>query len=233
MARAGGPQGTPDKLGRMEFLLILPVLLFSVVVHEVAHAQVARWEGDDTAYALGRITLNPIPHLDLMGSVIVPLILHLMPGGILFGWAKPVPVNPRNFRNPKWGDIRVSLAGITANFVLAILFTLIIVAAILLRDVTGELGGVWGVIADAAYYGVFINLILAIFNLIPIPPLDGSHVVYHLLPARLRARYREFGRYGLMVIMMLVFVVPGAIDYLLWPVQLLMSVANSFISLWM
>lgn len=220
-------------MGRMEFLLILPVLLFSVVVHEVAHAQVARWEGDDTAYALGRITLNPIPHLDLMGSVIVPLILYLLPGGILFGWAKPVPVNPGNFRNPKWGDIRVSLAGITANLILAILFTLLVVAVILLREVTGNMGGVWSVIAQAAYYGVFINLILAIFNLIPIPPLDGSHVVYHLLPARLAARYRELGRYGLMVIMMLVFVVPGAIGILLWPVRFLVAVADSFISLWM
>ncbi len=220
-------------MGRMEFLLILPVLLFSVVVHEVAHAQVARWEGDDTAYALGRITLNPIPHLDLMGSVIVPLILYFLPGGLLFGWAKPVPVNPRNFRNPKWGDIRVSLAGITANLVLAILFTLLVVAVILLREVTGDMGGVWSVIARAAYYGVFINLILAIFNLIPIPPLDGSHVVYHLLPARLAARYRELGRYGLMVIMMLVFVVPGAIGILLWPVQFLVAVADLFISLWM
>ncbi len=219
-------------MGRMEFLLILPVLLFSVVVHEVAHAQVARWEGDDTAYALGRITLNPIPHLDLMGSVIVPLLFIFLPGDFLFGWAKPVPINPANFRVRKWSDIRVSLAGITANFILAALFTLLVVAVLLLRDATGELGGVWRVSFQAAYYGVFINLILAIFNLIPIPPLDGSHVVYHLLPERLGVRYRELGRYGLMVIMVLVMVVPGAIDVALWPVQLLMALADSFISLW-
>ncbi|MCK5653488.1 MAG: site-2 protease family protein [Gemmatimonadetes bacterium] len=217
----------------MEFLLILPVLLFSVVVHEVAHAQVARWEGDDTAYALGRITLNPIPHLDLMGSVIVPILFIFLPGDFLFGWAKPVPVNPGNFRVRKWGDIRVSLAGIVANFILAILFTLLVVAVLLLRDVTGNLGGAWGVIAQAAYYGVFINLILAIFNLIPIPPLDGSHVVFHLLPARLGARYRELGRYGLVVIILLVYVVPGAFEVALWPVRLLMTAADSFISLWM
>ena len=220
-------------MGRMEFLLILPVLLFSVVVHEVAHAQVARWEGDDTAYALGRITLNPIPHLDLMGSVIVPILFIFLPGDFLFGWAKPVPVNPGNFRVRKWGDIRVSLAGIVANFILAILFTLLVVAVLLLRDVTGNLGGAWGVIAQAAYYGVFINLILAIFNLIPIPPLDGSHVVFHLLPARLGARYRELGRYGLVVIILLVYVVPGAFEVALWPVRLLMTAADSFISLWM
>jgi Zn-dependent protease len=217
----------------MEFLLILPVLLFSVVVHEVAHAQVARWEGDDTAYALGRITLNPIPHLDLMGSVIVPLVFIFLPGDFLFGWAKPVPVNPGNFRVRKWGDIRVSLAGIIANFILAVLFTLLVVAVILLREVTGNLGGVWSVIAQAAYYGVFINLILAVFNLIPIPPLDGSHVVFHLLPARLGARYRELGRYGLVVIILLVYVVPGAFEIALWPVRLLMTAADSFVSLWM
>ena len=217
----------------MEFLLILPVLLFSVVVHELAHAQVARWEGDDTAYALGRITLNPIPHLDLMGSVIVPLIFIFLPGDFLFGWAKPVPVNPGNFRVRKWGDIRVSLAGIIANFILAILFTLLVVAVILLREVTGNAGGVWSVIAQSAYYGVFINLILAIFNLIPIPPLDGSHVVFHLLPARLGARYRELGRYGLVVIILLVYVVPGAFEIALWPVRLLMTAADSFINLWM
>ncbi len=217
----------------MEFLLILPVLLFSVVVHEVAHAQAARWEGDDTAYALGRITLNPIPHLDLMGSVIVPLLFIFLPGDFLFGWAKPVPVNPGNFRVRKWGDIRVSLAGIVANFILASLFTLLVVAVLLLRGVAGDMGGVWSVIAQAAYYGVFINLILAIFNLIPIPPLDGSHVVFHLLPARLGARYRELGRYGLVVIMLLVLVVPGAFDIALWPVRLLMTAADSFISLWM
>ncbi len=217
----------------MEFLLILPVLLFSVVVHEVAHAQVARWEGDDTAYALGRITLNPIPHLDLMGSVIVPLLFIFLPGDFLFGWAKPVPVNPGNFRVRKWGDIRVSLAGIVANFILAVLFTLLVVAVLLLREVTGDVGGVWSVVAQAAYYGVFINLILAIFNLIPIPPLDGSHVVFHLLPARLGARYRELGRYGLVVIILLVYVVPGAFEIALWPVRLLMTAADSFISLWM
>lgn len=217
----------------MEALLIIPVLLLSVVIHEVAHAQVARWEGDDTAYKLGRITLNPIPHLDLMGSLIVPLLFILLPGDFLFGWAKPVPVNPGNFRVRKWGEIRVSLAGITANLILAILFTLLIVGVVLLRKATGDLAGVWGVIAQAAWYGVFINLILAIFNLIPIPPLDGSHVVYHLLPARLGARYRELGRYGLVVIMLLVFVVPGAFDVLLWPVRLLMSAAEAFISLWM
>ena len=106
------------------FLIVLPVLLMSVVVHEVAHAVVAKWEGDDTAYRMGRVTLNPIRHLDPMGSLIVPLLLFFLPGDFIFGWAKPVPVNPRNYRDYKWGDIRVSLAGIASNLILAVLCTL-------------------------------------------------------------------------------------------------------------
>src|SRR3990170_1550755 len=106
----------------MEQLLIaLPVLIFSIVVHEVAHAYVARMQGDNTAYMLGRITLNPIPHMDPLGSVLLPGIMALT-GGPILGWAKPVPVNARNFRNYKRGDILVSLAGVASNFVLALLF---------------------------------------------------------------------------------------------------------------
>ena len=105
-------------------VIVLPVLLFSVVVHEVAHGFVAKLEGDDTAYRLGRVTLNPIPHLDLMGSIVVPLVLFLLPGDFIFGWAKPVPVNPRNYRDYVWGDIRVSLAGVASNLLLAVVFTL-------------------------------------------------------------------------------------------------------------
>ena len=111
----------------------------SVVVHEVAHAQVAKWEGDDTAYRLGRITLNPIPHLDPVGSVIVPLVLFFLPGDFLFGWAKPVPVNPANYRDPKWGDIRVSLAGITANLILAVLCMLVMVPLLKFGPAEGEI----------------------------------------------------------------------------------------------
>ena len=195
-----------------------------MTIHEYAHGWMAYKMGDPTAKMAGRLTFNPIPHLDFLGTAMLFLV-H-------FGWAKPVPVNPGTFRNRKWGDIRVSLAGITANFILAILFTLLILVVIKLRGLTGDLGGAWGVIGQAASYGVFINFILAIFNLIPIPPLDGSHVLYHLLPARIGARYRELGRYGLVVIMMLVFVVPGAINILLWPVQFLVAAADACIGLW-
>jgi Zn-dependent protease len=216
----------------MEFLIFLPILLVSVVLHEVAHAQVAKWEGDDTAYRQGRVTLNPIPHLDLMGSLIVPLVLFLLPGNFIFGWAKPVPVNPRNFRDYKWGDIRVSLAGITVNFILAILFMVLAAILVWLQTRFGTMGGVLSILSQAAYLGLFLNLILAFFNLIPIPPLDGSHVVFHLLPRDLAVRYREVGRYGIGILMLLVFVFPRGFDVLLRPVQFLMSLADRFIGLW-
>ena len=167
----------------MQAILIVAVLIFSVVVHEVAHAWQARREGDDTAERLGRITLNPISHLDLFGSFIVPLILYLTPIPFIFGWAKPVPVNPSKYRSPVWGDIRVSLAGIVSNLGLAVLSTL--GAAVVLK-VTSLTGSPPSSLAETlsliAYYGILINLVLAFFNLIPIPPLDGSHVLFHVLP---------------------------------------------------
>jgi Zn-dependent protease len=216
----------------MDMILFIPVLLFSVVIHEVAHALVAKWEGDETAYRLGRITLNPIPHLDPVGSILVPLLLFFLPGDFLFGWAKPVPVNPRNFRDYKWGDIRVSLAGIAANLLLAVIFTLALGILLKLR-VSGILaGGLVPALQQMAYLGLYLNLILAVFNLIPIPPLDGSHVVFQFLPPKLGLRYREVGRYGLGIIMLLVFVFPGGLNVLLWPVSALMSVAEYLIGLW-
>jgi Zn-dependent protease len=212
-------------------LTVLPILLMSVVVHEVAHALVAKWEGDDTAHRLGRITLNPIPHLDPVGSVIVPLLLVALPGDFIFGWAKPVPVNPRNYRDYVRGDIRVSLAGIVSNLILAVVFTLLL-AFLQWLGVRVGFGYLLSILSQAAYFGIFINLILAVFNLIPIPPLDGSHVVYHLLPRNLRAKYREFGRYGIGVIMLLVFVVPDGFRILLLPVTFLMDLALAFVALW-
>ena len=202
----------------MEILLIIPVLLFSVVVHEVAHAWQALREGDTTARDLGRLTLNPIPHLDPMGSVLVPLVLYLLPGDFLFGWAKPVPVNPRNYRSYPAGDIRVSLAGIVANLCLVVLCAVGLVVVVLLQDLP-LFGGRMGIsIAQVLTYGVFINLILAYFNLIPIPPLDGSHVLYHLLPPAAGARYRALGRYGVTLLFLTVLVFPGAFGVLLSPV---------------
>ena len=208
----------------MDFLLIVPVLLFSVVVHEVAHAWQALREGDPTARDLGRITLNPLPHLDLLGSIVVPVVLHLLPGDFLFGWAKPVPVNPRNYRDYRAGDIRVSLAGIVSNLGLVAVCAglLALMAALGVASTTdgGTAGSLATSIALMLTYGVFINLILAYFNLIPIPPLDGSHVLYHLLPPQLAARYRNMGRYGITLLFLTLVLFPGAFAVALSPVFL-------------
>ncbi len=212
----------------MELVFVIPVLLLAVILHEVAHAWQARREGDPTAERLGRITLNPIPHIDLFGSILIPALLVVSHTGFIFGWAKPVPVNPANYRDPKWGDVRVSLAGIVTNLGQAVAFTLLggILAAI------GHDGPVWNAAVRMVQYGILINLILAFFNLIPIPPLDGSHVLFHLLPRRWALRYRAFGRYGLIAIMALLFLVPGAFSTLLFPVELAMRAATWFMRLW-
>ena len=202
----------------MELLLIGPVLLFSVVVHEVAHAWQALREGDPTARDLGRITLNPLPHLDPVGSLLVPLALYFLPGDFLFGWAKPVPVNPRNYRDYRSGDIRVSLAGIASNLCLAALCALALATVVALRGLPFFSGSIGVTIVEIASYGIFINLILAYFNLIPLPPLDGSHVLYHLLPPAAGARYRQMGRYGVTLLFLTVVMFPGAFAALLSPV---------------
>jgi Zn-dependent protease len=186
-------------------LISLPVLVFSIVLHEVAHGWAARWQGDNTAYMLGRLTLNPIPHIDPIGSILVPAILSLMPGGLIFGWARPVPVNPRNFRNYKRGDIIVSLAGVVVNLILAILFIFVLAGAEWLVRFFPDMAASWQILGAMAWYGVRINLVLMLFNLIPIPPLDGSHVFYYLLPVRWAVKYREIGMRGLVVLMVLLW----------------------------
>jgi Zn-dependent protease len=214
----------------MEQLLIaLPVLIFSVVLHEVAHGWVARSQGDPTAAMLGRLTLNPIPHLDPIGSLLVPAMLALLPGGVIFGWAKPVPVNPRNFRNYKKGDILVSLAGVAANLLLAIAFILMLAGAVWGSRLVPGLGATWELVMEMARYGIIINFVLILFNLIPIPPLDGSHVMYHLLPPHLGARYRELGRYGMLILFALLFL--GGFEFLRWPLRILMGAADSLVRL--
>jgi Zn-dependent protease len=211
----------------MDFLLSAPILLMSIVIHEVAHAWQARREGDFTADRLGRITLNPVRHIDLFGSVILPLGLWFANSPMLFGWAKPVPVDPRNFRELKAGDIRVSLAGIVSNLILAVLCTLITAGLVAVNG-----GPVVEALQRMFLFGIFINLVLAFFNLIPIPPLDGSHVLYQLLPPRAQEGYRRVSRYGFILVLVLVFALPGVLQLLLTPVNYLMGAANWFIRLW-
>ncbi len=152
------------------------VLIFSVVVHEVAHGAMAESLGDDTARRMGRLTLNPLVHLDLFGSVLLPLFLVLIHSPFVFGYAKPVPYDPRNLRDRRYGPAKVGFAGPAANLALALL------AGIAIRILPSAAGGV--LLPSLLGYVVFINLVLAVFNLVPIPPLDGHWLLFTFLPAR-------------------------------------------------
>lgn len=221
----------------MEALILIPALIYAFVIHEFAHAWQAKREGDDTAEKAGRITLNPIPHLDFFGSFLVPAFLYLSGTSFLFGWAKPVMVNPANYRNYVAGDIRVSLAGIVANLLSA-------VAATLLMAIVAKVGagatGTAGAVVDVVYFGLnyllVINLILAFFNLIPIPPLDGSHVVGHMLPPSLQVKYRSFGQYGIVALIAIMYLGRSVgfdlFAVILWPVNFCRGLADLFIRLW-
>ena len=155
-----------------------------------------------------------------------------MPGGIIFGWAKPVPIDPRKFRDFRGGDIRVSLAGIVSNLILAVVFTLMTVVFIKLQGAFPLGESTFGFLIRTARFGILINLILAIFNLVPIPPLDGSHVVYHFLPRAWRAAYQRAGRYGILVIIGLAYLYPPFFTIVLRPVFALFGLADTFIDLW-
>lgn len=207
-----------------DLLIVLPVLIFSIVLHEVAHGWVARQQGDPTAAMLGRLTLNPLPHIDPVGSLLVPALMALAPGGLILGWAKPVPINPRNFRNFKRGDILVSLAGVFVNFLLALAFAVLLAGTVWLLRLAPNLTSTWLVVGDMAMYGVQINFILMLFNLIPVPPLDGSHVFAYLLPPRLAYRYRQIGMGGIMIVFLLLFLT--GFRFLQVPLSWLMNIAG-------
>jgi Zn-dependent protease len=190
------------------------------VAHEYAHAVAAWREGDDTAYMLGRITLNPLPHIDPMMTVIVPALTLLGSGGsFVFGGAKPVPVQPRKFRNYRRGDIIVSLAGVATNFVLSFAFAALFVAIGLLGRSMPAAAGVLDSAQRMAMWGVWLNLLLCFFNLIPIPPLDGSHVLYHFLPPAWGAKYRDLNRFGFLIVLAVVWLLPGVLGVLLTPAR--------------
>jgi len=166
------------------FLTSILVLLFSIILHEVAHGWTAERLGDPTARMAGRITFNPLPHIDLFGTVILPISLILLRSSFVIGWAKPVPVNFYRLRRPRRDTMLVSLAGILSNLTLAIVVSLIW-RLVLLFEL--QPGTVFFFFANIVYYTVGINLLLAVFNLIPIPPLDGSKVLGALLPPRWEA----------------------------------------------
>lgn len=213
-----------------DLLLFAPILLLSVVIHEYAHARVARAQGDDTAYMLGRVTLNPLKHIDPIGTVLVPMGLWAMQAGFLFGWARPVPINTRNFRDYRRGDILTSVAGVAANFALAAVCTVAVIVLLRIQDVAGATSGAIPTLVRMARFGIYFNLILGVFNLVPVPPLDGSHILYHFLPPELGARYRELGRYSFIFLAAILFV-PGLLDAIFYPVGALMEAADRMIDL--
>lgn len=185
----------------VDLILAIPLLFFAVVVHECCHGWVAYLNGDDTAKTSGRLTLNPIPHIDMMGTVILPLILIFTRSPFLIGWAKPVPVNPYRLNNPVKDMAKVGMAGPGSNFAMAVLSALII----WLFKITGldPYTEINALIIKLLYINVQINLVLGVFNLIPIPPLDGSRIVSAFLPTEIAYKYNQLERYGFLIIIFL------------------------------
>ena len=176
----------------------LIVLLFSVIIHELAHGCVAYSLGDPTAKYEGRLTLNPLNHLDFFGSIILPILLFISGSPFLFGWAKPVPINPYNFRDKKYGELKVSAAGPLSNLLIATFFGL------MLRFIPIEILLSNPGIIIALDYIVYINIWLAIFNLIPVPPLDGSWILFSFLPARYENVKNFLKQYGVVILLVLI-----------------------------
>lgn len=191
----------------MEFIFQIAILIMSIVIHEVSHGYAARALGDHTAEYEGRLTLNPLKHLDPVGSFLVPLMSYAF-GGFIFGWAKPVPYNPYNLRPSRWSEALVAIAGPVSNLSVALFFSLLLRVGV----------GSW---AGEAFVGVtvlviFINIFLAVFNLVPIPPLDGSKVLFTLFPERFGDIRAFFERYGLFLLLIFIF----SIGHLITPVAI-------------
>src|SRR3990172_4055300 len=191
----------------LKIMVIAPPVIFAIIVHEVAHGWVANKLGDPTARNMGRLTLNPLRHIDPFGTVIMPLLLLLLTDGrFIFGYAKPVPINPYNFKDPKKGMALSSLAGPGVNILMAVS------CAFLLRMVMPALEGPipkpawdWFAVPVALMlgYGVIVNVVLAVLNMIPVPPLDGSRILYCLLPDRQAAAYYRLERFGMLILLAL------------------------------
>ncbi|MFA5934415.1 MAG: site-2 protease family protein [Candidatus Paceibacterota bacterium] len=180
------------------------ILIFSVIIHEVSHGAMALAFGDRTAQYEGRLTLNPIKHIDIFGSIILPFLLFISHAGFMIGWAKPVPYNPYNLRNPKIAEPLVSFAGPLSNIMVAVIFGLIIRFVLVLNPSLVSLVTVFS-------YVVIINISLAIFNLVPIPPLDGSKILFSMFPNRF-AFSEAWAKYGIFIIILLLTFISSIIS---------------------
>lgn len=190
----------------MSVLSSLVIFFIAIVVHEYSHAWVACRRGDSTAARQGRLTLNPLAHIDPMGTIILPALLILLKSPVLFGWAKPVPIDFSRLKNPKKDMILVGLAGPAANFLSAL------TAALILK--TGVAAS--PIVTHIILSFIVINMVLAIFNLVPIPPLDGSRVVMGLLPIPWAMRYARLEPYGFIILFALLYL--GFLDVVVWPI---------------
>ncbi|WP_235842335.1 site-2 protease family protein [Cysteiniphilum halobium] len=178
----------------MGFVMFIIPMLFAITLHEAAHAYIAKLRGDQTAYLMGRVTLNPIKHIDILGTIILPTAMFLLGTGFLFGWAKPVPVNFNHLKKPRQDMILVAIAGPLANFIMAIIW-------FLLWKFVPNFG-----FHQMAQFGVVLNLMLMVFNLLPIPPLDGSRVISALLPYKATLQYNRLERWGFLIVLLLLFI---------------------------
>jgi Zn-dependent protease len=197
-----------EELSTVQKIAVMAVpMIFAIVLHEVAHGWVANRLGDHTARDMGRLTLNPLPHIDVLGTIILP-VLCIMSGSPIFGYAKPVPINPYNFKDPKKGMALSSLAGPGVNIAMALACTFLL--RVVLAPLEGAMpepirGWLAAPLSLMLGYGIIINVVLAVLNMIPIPPLDGSRVVYWLLPNRMAAAYYQLERFGIIILMLLMF----------------------------